>query len=140
MPRGLLQTPLSRFFSFHSRVTHRLFGAGCGESVDSVSRARLRPTSTFAKAMSWSIGKHALNTMVDGYAFPFICLPNIFPTETYVACQCASEGGFTICEENANAKAPSANHSHVDAQRAYFKKRREAAQAARDAETAAKSI
>ena len=64
----------------------------------------------------------------------------IFPTKTYVACQCASEGGFTICEENANAKAPSANHSHVDAQRAYFKKRREAAQAARDAETAAKSI
>ena len=64
----------------------------------------------------------------------------MFPTETYVACQCASEGGFTICEENANAKAPSANHSHVDAQRAYFKKRHEAAQAARDAETAAKSI
>ena len=64
----------------------------------------------------------------------------MFPTETYVACQCASEGGFTICEENANAKAPSANRSHVDARKAALRKRRKEAQAARDAETAAKSI
>ena len=84
--------------------------------------------------------------VVPSGALNYQCLVDVldrkgmFPTETYVACQCASEGGFTICEENANAKAPSANHSHVDAQRAYFKKRREAAQAARDAETAAKSI
>jgi len=66
----------------------------------------------------------------------------LFSTKTYVACQCASEGGVTICEAHPNAKAPPAPSelSYVDAQRACFKKRREAAQAARDAETAAKSI
>ena len=65
----------------------------------------------------------------------------LFPTKTYVDCQgVADGGGVTICEAHPDAKAPSANRSHVDAQRAYFKKRREAAQAARDAETAAKSM
>ena len=69
----------------------------------------------------------------------------IFPTETYVACQCASDGGVTICEENTNARAPAlaptpSELSYVDAQTAYFKKRRKEAQAARDAETAAKSM
>ena len=29
----------------------------------------------------------------------------IFSTKTYVACQCASEGGATICEANPNARA-----------------------------------
>ena len=48
--------------------------------------------------------------------------------------------GVTICEAHPNAKAPSANLSYVDARKAAFKKRREAAQAARDAETAAKSM
>ena len=64
----------------------------------------------------------------------------IFPTKTYVACQGASDGGSTICEAHPNAKAPSATLSYVDAQEAYFKKRREAAHAARDAESAAKSM
>ena len=66
----------------------------------------------------------------------------LFSTKTYVECQCVAEGGFTICEANPDAKAPapSADLSYVDAQKSYFKKRREAAQAARDAETAAKSI
>ena len=48
--------------------------------------------------------------------------------------------GSTICEAHPNAKAPSADLSDVDAQRAAFKKRRKEAQAARDAETAAKSM
>ena len=49
--------------------------------------------------------------------------------------------GVTICEAHPNARAPSADlRSYVDAQKSYFKKRREAAQAARDAETAAKSM
>ena len=48
--------------------------------------------------------------------------------------------GSTICEAHPNAKAPSANLSYVDAQEAYFKKRREEAQAARNTETAAKSM
>ena len=64
----------------------------------------------------------------------------MFPTETYVACQCVADGGFAICEANPNARAPSADLSDVDARKASFKKRREAAQAARDAETAAKSM
>jgi len=65
---------------------------------------------------------------------------DMFSSKTYVACQCVSDGGFTICEANAKAPAPSANLSYVDLQKAAFKKRREAAQAARDAETAAKSM
>ena len=48
--------------------------------------------------------------------------------------------GVTICEAHPNAKAPSANLSYVDAQEAYFKKRREEAQAARNTETAVKSM
>ena len=48
--------------------------------------------------------------------------------------------GSTICEAHPNAKAPSATLSYVDAQEAYFKKRREEAQAARNTETAAKSM
>ena len=62
--------------------------------------------------------------------------------ETYVECQCGADGGFTICEANPNAKAPapSTNLSYADAQKAFFKKRRKEAQAALDAETAAKSI
>jgi hypothetical protein len=48
----------------------------------------------------------------------------LFSTKTYVECQCVSEG-TTICEANANAKAPapSTNLSYVDAQKAAFKKR-----------------
>ena len=69
----------------------------------------------------------------------------LFSTKTYVECQCASEGGVTICEANPNARAPAlaptpSELSYVEAQKAYFKKRRKEAQAARDAETAAKSI
>ena len=55
--------------------------------------------------------------------------------------------GSTICEANPNARAPALapapselSYAYVDAQKAAFKERREAAQAARDAETAAKSI
>ena len=64
----------------------------------------------------------------------------ISPHQTYVACQCVSDGGSTICEAHPNARAPSADLSYVDAQTAAFKKRRKEAQAARDAETAAKSM
>ena len=45
----------------------------------------------------------------------------IFPTKTYVECQCVADGGFTICEANPNANA---GLSYVDAQKAFFKKRR----------------
>ena len=53
--------------------------------------------------------------------------------------------GVTICEAHPNARAPAlapapSELSYVDAQEAYFKKRREAAHAARDAESAAKSM
>ena len=48
----------------------------------------------------------------------------MFSTKTYVECQGVSDGGFTICEANPNAKlAPSTNLSYVDAQKAAFKKR-----------------
>ena len=49
----------------------------------------------------------------------------MFPTKKYVECQCVSDGGFTICKANPNAKAPapSTNLSYVDAQKAAFKKR-----------------
>ena len=53
--------------------------------------------------------------------------------------------GSTICEAHPNARAPAlapapSELSYVGAQTAAFKERREAAQAARDAETAAESM
>jgi hypothetical protein len=53
----------------------------------------------------------------------------LFSSKMYVECQGVSDGGFTICEENPNAKAPSANLSYVDAQKAAFKKRAHRGQA-----------
>mmetsp|Transcript_12410 Transcript_12410/g.32674 ORF Transcript_12410/g.32674 Transcript_12410/m.32674 type:complete len:197 (-) Transcript_12410:922-1512(-) len=40
----------------------------------------------------------------------------LFSNKTYINCQCVSDGGFTICEANPNAKAPapSTNLSYVD--------------------------
>ena len=67
--------------------------------------------------------------VVPSGALNYQCLVDVldrkglFSTKTYVECQCVSDGGFTICEANANAKAPSANLSYVDAQKAAFKKR-----------------
>ena len=46
----------------------------------------------------------------------------LFSTKTYVDCQGVSDGGFTICAANPNAKAPSADLSYVEAQKAAFKK------------------
>jgi hypothetical protein len=74
-------------------------------------------------------GEEALPVVPSG-ALDYQCLVDVldrkglFSTKTYVECQCVSDGGFTICEANPNAKAPpSANLSYVDAQKAAFKKR-----------------
>ena len=69
--------------------------------------------------------------VVPSGALNYQCLVDVldrkglFSTKTYVECQCVSEGGFTICEANPNAKAPapSTNLSCLDAQKAAFKKR-----------------
>ena len=39
----------------------------------------------------------------------------LFSTKTYVECQGVADGGFTICEANPNANAPSVDLSYVDA-------------------------
>ena len=68
--------------------------------------------------------------VVPSGALNYQCLVDVldrkglFSTKTYVECQGVAEGGVTICEANANAKAPSANLSYVDAQKAAFKNRR----------------
>ena len=63
----------------------------------------------------------------------------MFPTKTYVECQCVAEGALRSARR-IPTPGRRARTSYVDAQKSYFKKRREAAQAARDAETAAKSM
>ena len=73
--------------------------------------------------------------VVPSGALNYQCLADVldrkglFSTKTYVECQGVSDGGFTICEANAKAPAPSANLSYVDAQKAYFKKRAQDRQA-----------
>merc|ERR1719377_14599 len=70
--------------------------------------------------------------VVPSGALNYQCLVDVldrkglFSTKTYIECQCVSDGGFTICEANLNAKAPapSVDVSYVDAQKASFKKRR----------------
>ena len=73
--------------------------------------------------------------VVPSGALNYQCLVNVldrkglFPTKTYVECQRVADGGFTICEANPNANAPSVDLSYVDAQKAYFKKRAQDRQA-----------
>ena len=67
--------------------------------------------------------------VVPSGALNYQCLADVldrkglFSTKTYAECQRVSDGGFTIFEANANVKAPSADLSYVDAQKAAFKKR-----------------
>ena len=64
----------------------------------------------------------------------------MFPTKTYVECQCVAEGALRSARRIPTPGRRARTSSYVDAQKSYFKKRREEAQAARDAETAAKSM
>ena len=67
--------------------------------------------------------------VVPSGALNYQCLVDVldrkgmFPTKTYVAMPGRRRRGATICEANANARAPSADVSYVDARKAAFKKR-----------------
>ena len=67
--------------------------------------------------------------VVPSGALNYQCLVDVlgrkgmFPTKTYVAARASPTGGVTICEAHPDAKAPSADLSYVDAQKAAFKKR-----------------
>ena len=68
----------------------------------------------------WVVPSGALNYQ---FLVDVLDRKGMFPTKTYVAMPGRRRRGATICEANANARAPSADVSYVDARKAAFKKR-----------------